>query len=150
MTLARHAALILALPLLGACIGYRSESVTGTIVYPPGATVREAPDQYGTEVDRPRGEAARPAYRRESDPYLHAVRCAASQTKLLQLNTYMLTRQGLYDMEDAIDAWSDIAISLGAERNLSPGQVESEIAGLARTLPGREADRIAGGCVAAS
>lgn len=130
---------------LSACV-VKTETVTGTIVYPPG-TKAEAPDSYGTEAERPSGAAARPTYERTADPYQHAVLCAAAQSKLLDLNSYMLTRQGLYDMEDAIDAWTDIALTEGADRGYSETEVRSEIRRTKQSLSSRQADHAANGCV---
>ena len=140
-------ALTLALPLLGGCVMGGSETVTGTIVYPPGYGKPEKPETYGTEAPKPTGAAARPVFDEPKDSYVNAVRCAASQEKLLRLNTYMVTRQNLYDMEDAIEAWTDLAVHLGAERGLTENQVEREIWRMADALPGREANRISLGCV---
>ena len=131
--------------MLGACV-VGTETVTGTIVYPPG-TKAEAGNTYGTEAARPTGAAARPAYEHATDNYRHAVTCAAAETKLLQLNSYMLTRQNLYDMQEAIDTWTGVAVTEGASDDVTEDAVRSDIRRTAQSLSGRQADHAANGCV---
>lgn len=146
MTYVRLAALALALPLVAACV--KTETVVGTIVYPPGQGPQaESPDDYGTGVERPTGAAAKPAYRRPTDDYQMAVDCAAAQRKLMTLNSYMVTREDLYDMEDAARAWTGTAIDIGAERGLTAGQVVDAIERRTAKLGSHEADRISAACI---
>lgn len=150
MSLVRTCALVAALPLLAGCIVGYSESSRGTVIYPAevvesGAV--ETPDSYGTGVERPTGQASRVYYDEVQDPYQQAVQCAASQEALLRMDTYMVTRQNLYDMQDSIWMWTNLAIERGAERGITEAQTRNSIARMSQALKGREANRVALGCV---